>query len=80
MGRAQSRSERQAGVSVSRRNAIVNAIEYASLAIVNISTTRTTTQMVNMSPFFDDWAPFFRFSVPSPTAAHATWAWIWRDF
>ena len=66
MGRAQSRSERQAGVSVSRRNAIVNAIEYASPAVVNISTTRTTTQMVNMSPFFDDWAPFFDFPFQVP--------------
>lgn len=66
MGRAQSRSERQVGVSVARRNAIVNAIEYASPAVVNISTTRTTTQMVNMSPFFDDWAPFFDFPFQVP--------------
>ena len=66
MGEAQLRSERQAGVSISRRNAIVNAIEYASPAVVNISTTRTTTQMVNMSPFFDDWAPFFDFPFQVP--------------
>jgi Do/DeqQ family serine protease len=67
MGRAQSRSERQADASISRRNAIVNAIEYASPAVVNISTTRTTTQMVNMSPFFDDlWAPFFDFPFQVP--------------
>lgn len=67
MGIAQSRSERQADVSSSRRNAIVNAVEYASPAVVNISTTRTTTQMVNMSPFFDDlWAPFFDFPFQVP--------------
>ncbi len=67
MGSAQSRSERQADVSISRRNAIVSAIEYASPAVVNISTTRTTTQMVNMSPFFDDpWAPFFDFPFQVP--------------
>ena len=66
MGEAQSRSERQADVSISRRNAIVNAVEYASPAVVNISTTRTTTQMVNMSPFFDDWAPFFDFPFQVP--------------
>ena len=67
MGRAQSESERQAAVSTSRRNAIVNAVEYASPAVVNISTTRTTTQMVNMSPFFDDfWAPFFDFPFQVP--------------
>ena len=65
-GRAQSRSERQADVSISRRNAIVNAVEYASPAVVNISTTRTTTQMVDMSPFFDDWAPFFDFPFQVP--------------
>lgn len=65
MGEAQSKSERQADVSLSRRNAIVNAIEYASPAIVNISTTRTTT--VNVSPFFDDpWTPFFDFPFRVP--------------
>ena len=65
MGEAQSKSERQAAVSVSRRNAIVNAVEYASPAVVNISTTRTTT--VNVSPFFDDfWAPFFDFPFQVP--------------
>ena len=63
--RAQSKSERQADVSISRRNAIVNAVEYASPAVVNISTTRTTT--VNVSPFFDDfWAPFFDFPFQVP--------------
>ena len=66
-GRAQSKSEQQTEVSTSRRNAIVNAVEYASPAVVNISTTRTTTQMVNMSPFFDDlWAPFFDFPFQVP--------------
>ena len=65
MGQAQLNSERQAAVSVSRRNAIVNAVEYASPAVVNISTTRTTT--VNVSPFFDDfWAPFFDFPFQVP--------------
>ena len=64
-GEAQSKSERQADVSISRRNAIVNAVEYASPAIVNISTTRTTT--VNVSPFFDDfWTPFFDFPFQVP--------------
>ena len=67
VGEAQSKSERQADVSISRRNAIVNAVEYASPAVVNISTTRMTTQMVNMSPFFDDfWAPFFDFPFQVP--------------
>ena len=67
MGGTQSRLERQAEVSISRRNAIVNAVEYASPAMVNISTTRMTTQMVNMSPFFDDfWAPFFDFPFQVP--------------
>ena len=66
-GRAQSKSERQAEVSISRRNAIVNAIEYASPAVVNISTTRTTTQMVNMSSLFDDlWGPLFDFPFQVP--------------
>ena len=66
-GEAQLKSERQADVSISRRNAIVNAVEYASPAVVNISTTRTTTQMVNMSPFFgDQWAPFFDFPFQVP--------------
>ena len=67
MGETQSESERGAEVSISRRNAIVNAVEYASPAVVNISTTRLTTQMVNMSPFFDDfWAPFFDFPFQVP--------------
>ena len=73
MGRAQSKSERQADVSVSRRNAIVNAVENASPAVVNISTTRTTTQMVNISPFFGDpWVPFydFPFQVPQRRTLH----------
>lgn len=66
-GRAQSKSERQTDISISRRNAIVNAVEYASSAVVNISATRTTTQMVNVSPFFDDfWAPFFDFPFQVP--------------
>lgn len=67
MGIAQSKSEQQADVSASRRNAIVNAVEYASPAVVNISTTRTTTEVVNVSPFFDDfWAPFFDFPFQVP--------------
>ncbi len=66
-GETQSKSERQTEVSISRRNAIVNAVEYASPAVVNISTTRTTTQMVNVSPFFDDpWTPFFDFPFRVP--------------
>ena len=66
-GEAQSKSKRQTEVSISRRNAIVNAVEYASPAVVNISTTRTTTQMVNVSPFFDDpWTPFFDFPFRVP--------------
>ena len=66
-GEAQSKSERQADVSISRRNAIVNAVEYASPAVVNISTTRTTTQMVSVSPFFgEQWAPFFDFPFQVP--------------
>ena len=67
MGIAQWKSEQQADASISRRNAIVNAVEYASPAVVNISTTRTTTQVVNVSPFFDDfWAPFFDFPFQVP--------------
>ncbi len=72
-GRAQSKSEQQADISISRRNAIVNAVEYASPAVVNISTTRTATQMVKVSPFFDDfWAPFFDlpFQVPQRRTLH----------
>ena len=66
-GEAQSRSEQQAEVSISRRNAIVSAVEYASPAVVNISTTRMTTQMVSMSPFPDDlWGPFFDFPFQVP--------------
>ena len=36
-GGAQSKPERQAAVSTSRRNVIVNAVEYASPAVVNIN-------------------------------------------
>ena len=59
------RSELQTDVSNSRRNAIVNAVELASPAVVNISTTRI--QEVNVRPSFNDlWTPFFDFGFRYP--------------
>ena len=57
----QIQSEAQADVGQSRRNAIVNAVEMASPAVVNISTTRIEHVYVN--PFFEDFwrSPFFDF-------------------
>ena len=49
----------QTEINQSRRNAIVNAVELASPAVVNISTTRIEHVYVN--PFFEDFwrSPFF---------------------
>ena len=61
----------QQGLSGSRRNAIVNAVEYASLAVVNISTTQIQEYAVN--PFFQDlWSPFFDmpFQIPQKRELH----------
>ncbi len=58
-GLGQSKSELQDSISNSRRNAIVRAVERASPAVVNISTTRIERVSVR-PPFFDDWwTPFF---------------------
>lgn len=62
---SQSKAELQADLAVSRRNALVRAVEKASPAVVNISTI--TTREVRTRPVFDDfWAPFFDFSFEIP--------------
>ena len=62
---SQSKAELQADLAVSRRNALVRAVEKASPAVVNISTI--TTREVRTRPLFDDfWAPFFDFSFEIP--------------
>ena len=61
----------QQELSGSRENAIVKAVEYASPAVVNISTTRIQEYTVN--PFFQDlWAPFFDmpFQIPQKRELH----------
>ena len=61
----------QQGLLGSRRNAIVNAVEFASLAVVNISTTQIQEYAVN--PFFQDlWSPFFDmpFQIPQKRELH----------
>ena len=62
---SQSKSELQTDLAVSRRNALVRAVEKASPAVVNISTI--TTRQVRTPSFFDDpWAPFFDFPFEIP--------------
>lgn len=62
---SQSKTELQADLAVSRRNALVRAVEKASPAVVNISTI--TTRQVRTRSFFDDpWAPFFDFPFEIP--------------
>ena len=62
---SQSNAELQTDLAVSRRNALVRAVEKASPAVVNISTI--TTREVRTHPVFDDfWAPFFDFSFEIP--------------
>ena len=62
-GWSQSRSELQDRVSNSRRNAIVNAVERVSPAVVNISTIR----IERVDPFREGlWAPFFDFPFQIP--------------
>lgn len=64
-GASQSKTELRADLAVSRRNALVRAVEKASPAVVNISTI--TTQQVRRRSFFDDpWAPFFDFPFEIP--------------
>ncbi|MCS5611024.1 MAG: S1C family serine protease, partial [Candidatus Poribacteria bacterium] len=61
----------QQELSGSRENAIVKAVEYASPAVVNISTTRIQEYTVN--PFFQDlWSPFFDmpFQIPQKRELH----------
>ena len=61
----------QQELSDSRKNAIVKAIEYASPAVVNISTTQIQEYTVN--PFFQDlWSPFFDmpFQIPQKRELH----------
>ena len=61
----------QQELSGSRKNAIVKAVEYASPAVVNISTTRIQEYTVN--PFFQDlWSPFFDmpFQIPQKRELH----------
>ena len=61
----------QQELSDSRNNAIVKAIEYASPAVVNISTTQIQEYTVN--PFFQDlWSPFFDmpFQIPQKRELH----------
>lgn len=62
---SQSKTELQADLAVSRRNALVRAVEKASPAVVNISTI--TTRQVKTRSFFDDpWTPFFDFPFEIP--------------
>ncbi|MDE0042130.1 MAG: trypsin-like peptidase domain-containing protein, partial [Candidatus Poribacteria bacterium] len=62
---SQSKTELQTDLAVSRRNALVRAVEKASPAVVNISTI--TTRQVRRRSFFDDpWTPFFDFPFEIP--------------
>ena len=62
---SQSKTEAQADLALSRRNALVRAVEKASPAVVNISTTKT--RHVRARSFFDSpWAPFFDFPFEIP--------------
>ncbi|MDE0297002.1 MAG: trypsin-like peptidase domain-containing protein [Candidatus Poribacteria bacterium] len=62
---SQSKVEIQTDLAVSRRNALVRAVEKASPAVVNISTI--TTKQVRAPSFLDDpWAPFFDFPFEIP--------------
>ena len=56
LGWSQSKSDRQNNVSNSRRSAIVNAVEDASPAVVNISTVREVLELVRDNTF---WSQFF---------------------
>ncbi len=64
-GVSQSKSELQTDLAVSRRNALVRAVEKASPAVVNISTT-TTRQVRARSVFDYPWAPFFDYPFEIP--------------
>lgn len=62
---SQSKTEPQTDLAVSRRNALVCAVEKASPAVVNISTIKT--QQVRTRSFFDDpWAPLYDFPFEIP--------------
>lgn len=56
LGWSQLKSDVQDSVSNSRRSAIVNAVEDASPAVVNISTVREVLELVRDDNF---WSPFF---------------------
>ena len=70
IGWTQSKSELQDSASNSRRNAIVNAVERASPAVVNISTVRVEQVLVNA--FRDNFStPFdFPFQIPQWRRRH----------
>ena len=62
---SQSKTELQANLALSRRNALVRAVEIASPAVVNISTIKT--RHVRARSFFDSpWAPFFDYPFEIP--------------
>ncbi len=56
LGWSQSKSELHNSVSISRRSAIVSAVEDASPAVVNISTVREVVELVREDNF---WSPLF---------------------
>ena len=61
----QSKSELQTDLALSRRNALVRAVEKASPAVVNISTIKT--RHVRARSIFDSpWGPFFDFPFEIP--------------
>ena len=62
---SQSKSELQTDLAISRRNALVRAVEKASPAVVNISTIKTQ-QVRTRSLFGDPWAPLFDFPFEIP--------------
>lgn len=62
---SQSKSELQTDLAISRRNALVRAVEKASPAVVNISTIKTQ-QVRTRSLFGDPWTPLFDFPFEIP--------------
>ena len=62
---SQSKAELQSDLAISRRNALVRAVEKASPAVVNISTIKTQ-QLRTRSLFGDPWTPLFDFPFEIP--------------
>ena len=63
------KSPLQEDIAASRRNALVQAVEKASPAVVNISTTRI--QQVSVRPIFDDfWFFNYPFEIPRQRELH----------